>query len=291
MNDWDDLRYFLAVARKGTISEAAVDLNVNHSTVSRRINAYEKQHAVRLFERLPSGYVMTQAAENIYQYALEIEERTLRVERDLFGRDARLQGKLCITAFHGIANTLLLPHLQKFRDQYPEIDLDFSITTEVRDLGAREADIAVRGTPSPPEHLVGKKVADFGRGIYTSPKYQARCLQRHEVILWRENQQSVDWVVRHFPDARIVLRVDDAMSMRIAVLEGLGMARMPSWIADTAPGLLRLNLEIEPSDWGLWVLIHADLRTTARVRVCRDFLIDVLATQKDLIEGKRSTYL
>ncbi len=291
MNDWDDLRYFLSVAKNGTISGAAAELGVNHSTVARRINAYEKIHAVRLFERLPSGYVMTQAAENIYQYALEIEERTRVLERELFGRDARLQGKLCITAYHGMVNTLLMPQLQTFCDQYPDIDLELFITTEVRDLGAREADIAIRGTPKPPEHLVGKKVADFGRGIYTSEKYQARGLQRHELILWRDDSQLPDWVLKHFPDARVALRVDDAISMRQAVSEGLGMARMPCWTADTQSDLLRVNLDIDPSEWGLWVLIHADLRTTARVRVCRDFLIETLSAQKDLIEGRLSTYL
>lgn len=291
MNDWDDLRFFLSVARNGTVSGAAVELGVNHSTVSRRINTYEKQHAVRLFERLPSGYVMTQAAENIYQYALEIEQRTLAVERELFGRDARLQGRLCITAFHGMANELLLPHLQRFREQYPEIDLELYITTEVRDLDAREADIAIRGTPRPPEHLVGKNVAKFARGIYSSPKYQARGLGRQQVILWRDEPRLPDWVITHFPDAGVALRADDVTIMRSAVKEGLGLALMPCWVADTEPDLRRLNLDVEPSDWGLWVLIHADLRTTARVRVCRDFLIDALSTHKDLIEGRLSTYL
>ncbi|HAD10124.1 MAG TPA: LysR family transcriptional regulator [Porticoccaceae bacterium] len=291
MKDWDDLRFFLAVARNGTVSGAAQELGVNHSTVSRRINAYEKENAVRLFERLPSGYVMTQAAENIYQYALDIEERTRAVERELFGRDARLQGRLCITAFHGLANRFLLPHLQRFREQYPEIDLELYVTTELRDLGAREADIAIRGTPRPPEHLVGKNVANFARGIYSSVKYQARGLRRQEVIIWRDEPQMPDWVVSHFPDARVALRADDITSIRTAVKEGLGLARMPCWVADTEPDLLRLNLDVEPSEWGLWVLIHADLRTTARVRVCRDFLIEALSTHKDLIEGRLSTYL
>tara|TARA_R110000787_G_scaffold39789_5_gene99344 strand:+ start:137 stop:1009 length:873 start_codon:yes stop_codon:yes gene_type:complete len=290
MNDWDDLRYFLAVARTKTVSGAAAALGVNHSTVSRRISAYEKQHDVRLFERLSTGYEMTQAAENIYRYALEIEERTRTVERELFGRDARLQGKLCITAFHGMANTFLLPHLQVFRNQYPDIELELYITTEVRDLAAREADIAIRGTPRPPDHLIGKKVADFGRGIYTSEKYQVRGLQRPEIIIWRDEQSLPDWAARYFPDARVTLKVDDVTAMQQAVSQGLGIARLPCWVADSAE-LLRMPLEMEPSDWGLWVLIHADLRSTARVRVCRDFLIEALSSYKGLFEGRQSVYL
>jgi DNA-binding transcriptional LysR family regulator len=291
MDNWDDLRYFLAVARSGSVSAAAVNLGVNHSTVSRRISAYEKENGVRLFERLPSGYMMTQAAENIYQYALEIEERTRVVERELFGRDARLQGKLCITAFHGLANNLLIPHLQTFRDKYPAIEIDLLLTSELRDLGAREADIAIRGTPTPPDHLVGKKIANFHRGIYTSPSYQARNLSRHEIVLWRDEPQLPDWAVRYFGEARVSLRVDDVVSKQAAVRDGLGMAMLPCWSGDRDPGLLRMNLDIEPSDWGLWVLIHADLRTTARVRVCRDFLINILSAQIALLEGKSSIYL
>ncbi len=290
MNDWDDLRFFLAVARSGTISGAAQELGVNHSTVARRINAYEKKNAVRLFERLPNGYVMTQAAENIYRYALDVEERTLAIERELFGRDARLQGRLCITAFHGLVNPFLLPHLQRFRERYPEIDLELHVTTEVRDLGAREADIAIRGTPRPPDHLVGRNVANFARAIYSSQKYQARGPHRPEVILWRDEPQLPDWVVSHFPDARVALRADDIVTIRTAVKEGLGLALMPCWVADTEPELLRLNLDVEPSVWGLWVLIHADLRMTARVRVCRDFLIDALSEYKDLFEGRLSRH-
>ena len=256
MNDWDDLRYFLAVAKHGTVTGASEELKVNQSTVSRRINAYEKQHDVRLFERLPSGYVMTQAAENIFQHALEIEERTQIVERELFGRDARLQGRLCVTALHSMANRLLLHHLQEFRDLYPKIELELFLTGEIRDLGAREADIAIRGTNNPPDHLVGKKVANFGTGIYTSAKYQARRLQRHELILLRDEPQLPDWVVRHFPDARIALKVDDRITMQEAVHKGLGIARLPCWVADTGPALMRLDLETEATDWGLWVLIH-----------------------------------
>ena len=291
MNDWDDLRYFLAVARSGSVSGAATELGVNHSTVSRRINAYEKKHDVRLFERMPQGYEMTQAAENIYRYALEIEERTHIVERELFGRDTRLQGRLCITAYHSTVNELVLPDLGTFSQQYPEIDLELFVTADVRDLSAREADIAIRGTPQPPDHLVGKKVADFGNAIYTSENYQKRQLARPEVILWRDEVQLPEWVSEHFPGARVALRVDDITAMGAAVKAGLGMARLPCWIGDVRPGFFRLRLNVASMGWGLWVLIHADLRSTARVRVCRDFLIETLEKKRDLIEGRCSTYL
>jgi len=88
-----------------------------------------------------------------------------------------------------------------------------------------------------------------------------------------------------------VLRVDDVTAMRAAVKAGLGVARMPCWVADVCPGLLRLKLDVAAMGWGLWVLIHADLRSTARVRVCRDFLIETLEKKQDLIEGRCSSYV
>lgn len=290
MSPWDDLRYFLAVARTGSLSGAARELGVNHSTVLRRITAYEEEQGVRLFERLPTGYALTQDAENIYADALEIEARVRAIDRHLFGGDARLQGRLCLTLYHGVA-PLLMPHLGEFRERYPNIDLELLITTEVRDLAARQADIAVRGTAAPPDQLIGHKVADFRHGLYTSPAYEARALSAPEVILWRDDPGVPAWVEQHCPGARVALRVDDVEVMAAAVAEGLGRARLPCWVADRRAGLRRLPVDLPPGGFGIWILVHADLRTSARVRAGRDFLIEVFAGHRDLIAGKHSVYL
>ncbi len=290
MNQWDDVRYFLAVARSGSLSGAAKELGVNHSTVLRRIHAYEERQGVRLFERLPTGYALTQAAENIYPHALEIETRVRTIDRALFGGDARLQGRLCLTLYHGVA-PLVLPYLPEFRERYPDIDLELMITTEVRDLAARQADIAVRGTAAPPDHLIGRKVADFQHGVYTSPTYEARRGARPEVVLWRDEREAPEWVRQHCPDAQVVLRVDDVETMALAVRKGLGRARLPCWVADREPGLLRVHADLTPSTFGLWILLHADLRASARVRACRDFLIRVLGDQRALLAGQCSVWL
>ncbi|MGE3297671.1 MAG: LysR family transcriptional regulator [Porticoccaceae bacterium] len=290
MTPWDDVRYFLAVARTGSLSGAARELGVNHSTVLRRINAYEEQQGVRLFERLPTGYALTQAAENIHADALEIEARVRAIDRRLFGGDARLQGRLRVTLYHGVA-ALLMPRLEEFRGRYPGIDLELLVTTDVRDLSAREADIAVRGTAAPPDQLIGRKVADFRHGLYTSPAYEARAPAIPEVIQWRDEVEIPAWVEQHCPGARVALRVDDVETMAAAVREGLGRARLPCWVADRGPGLLRLPAALPLSPFGLWILVHADLRASARVRAGRDFLIEVFAAHRDLIAGKRSVYL
>ena len=290
MSEWDDLRFFLAVARAGSISGAASQLGVNHSTVSRRINTYEKAHDVRLFERVPTGYELTVAGEHIQHYALEIEQRVQAIERELYGRDARLQGPVRVTCYHGIATRVIIPELGRFREQYPDIDLELVVTTDVRDLSAREADIAVRGTPHPPEHLIGRKVANFVHGIYSSTRYIKRGLMRDELVLWRNDPEAFDWAQTYYPEARVALKVDDVVSMAEAVHAGLGLARLPCHMGDCLD-LYRLPIELPASDWGIWILSHADLRATARVRVCREFLVKLFEEKNDLLEGRCSRYL
>ncbi len=290
MDDWDDLRYFLAIARNGTVTAAAAKLGVNHSTVSRRIQAFEKKHAVRLFERIPSGYEITQSGENIYQKAIEIEQRAQDIERQLFGQDNRLQGKVVVTAPNMVLNDLVMPQLPVFRERYPGIDLIFQTTADLKNMAAREADIAIRLTPQPPESLVGRQVAHLSQGIYASKSYWTRNNKIHDVILWNDEVTTPSWVENYFANARIALRTDSVSTMVAAIKAGLGIAVMPSVVAEMHQDIYRLNLKLPPATWGVWVLSHVDLRSTARIRVCREFLVDILLQNKDLFEGLNSRY-
>jgi len=291
MEDWDDLRYFLAVARNGSVTRAASKLGVNHSTVSRRIQAFEKKHNVRLFERIPTGYEMTQSAENIYPIALEIEQRSHEIERQMFGSDNRLQGKIVITAPNFIINELVMPHITEFRQNYSGIDLIFLTTADLKNMAAREADIAIRLTPQPPETLIGRQVASFSQGIYTSKAYWAQQKKQHEVILWNDEISLPQWTQSHFPDAKIAMRADTIATMVSAVKSGAGIAHMPCIMGEAQKELFRLKRELPPPAWGVWILNHVDLRSTARIRVTREFLTDVLLKYKNTFEGENSRYL
>jgi len=291
MDDWDDLRYFLAVARNGSVTGAASKLGVNHSTVSRRIQALEKKHNVRLFERIPTGYEMTQSAENIYQIALEIEQRSHEIERQLFGRDNRLQGKVVVTAPNFIIDVLVMPHLSAFLTEYPGIDLSFLTTADVKNMAAREADIAIRLTPQPSESLVGRQIARLTQGIYTSKAYWEKQKSQHNVILWNDEISTPSWVQTYFPDANVVMRADTVSTMISALKRDIGIAHMPCIMGEVQNELYRLKLELPPPSWGVWVLSHVDLRSTARIRVTREFLIDVLTNQKNNFEGKDSRFI
>ncbi|MCJ8337159.1 MAG: LysR family transcriptional regulator [Pseudomonadales bacterium] len=288
--NWNDLRYFLALAQQGSVSGAGRALSVEHTTVARRVSALEKQLGSRLFDRLPSGYVMTQVAENLLPHALAMQELMQVADREVFAMDAQLSGSLKLTASYDVFSRLITPKLERFVDQYPGIDLQLLSSTSLADLASRQADIALRLSPNPPEYLIGRKVLPLQHGIYASASYLKKKRHTEQLVLWEHEGKTPQWVNDHFSQARVVARANEIMTMMEAVKNNLGLARLPCYVGDAEPQLRRLDLSLTPSSWGVWVLSHIDLRSTARVRVCREFLIDIIKEQRELIEGLGSRY-
>lgn len=143
--EWDDLKYFLAVARSGSLTEAGQTLKTSASTVSRRISVLEKKLGAHLFDRKSSGYVLTESGIEIRQKAGDVEAAALSVERAALGRDMHPTGVVRVTASDDIAANLIAPHLGRFQDRYPNIVLEIIAQMEIADLTRREADIALRG--------------------------------------------------------------------------------------------------------------------------------------------------
>jgi DNA-binding transcriptional LysR family regulator len=284
MNNWDDMRYFLAVAREGSISAASRVLEVNHTTVSRRIQALEERHGVRLFERNAEGYSMTQAGGEIFDLSVDLETRNLAVSRILFGQDQRLNGPINLTMPHDIFEHVLADDIGEFTRLYPEIDINLQVARGLKDLGRREADLAIRLTPNPPDYLIGQRVVDLQHAIYAPAGMDFDAGIR--LVLWSDEQELPDWTKQHFPNASIALRVDDLYSMYSAVKAGIGIAHMPCYEPDSIadPGVVKLPHAVARSDWGVWVLSHVDLRKTARIQLCRKFLIDALKRKKELFQ-------
>ncbi|MEO1245765.1 MAG: LysR family transcriptional regulator [Pseudomonadota bacterium] len=288
--NWDDTRYFLAVCRAGSVSAAGKTLGVNHTTVARRIAAFESDLGTRLFDRTREGYVMTQAAENMYDNALCMEEYAQTIDRTMYARDAELRGPLKLTVPYDFANRVLAPILPAFKARYPQIDLELLTTTGLVDLAAREADLAIRLTAKPPDYLVGRKLLPLRHGVYGTRRSLRSMGSEPSVILFRSERDMPEWVREHFPAARVVLRTDNLSTMHAAVAAGLGLARMPCYEVDADRKLKRLDLPLTPSSWGIWVLSHVDLRSTARVRVTREFMADAIMQNKTLILGEASRY-
>jgi len=285
MSNWDDIRFFLAVARAGSLSGAARVLGVNHSTVSRRIATLEKNHGVRLFNRVRDGYEMSDAAYSIYEQALAVETQNQQISRALFAQDSRLSGPINLTMPHDIFEHCLAPNLAQFAQQHPDIKLNLLVTKQVRNLASLEADLAIRLTPEPPEYLVGKKVAQLQHGIYGAHDLPVQ--DNVGLVVWQGETQLPNWAQQHFPKAHIALQVDDLTAMYAAVKAGFGIARMPCYLPDSLgdKSVTRFAIELAQSNWGVWVLNHVDLRKTARVQSLREFLIAALQQKQNLFEG------
>ncbi len=292
VKNWDELRYFLAVARKGSVRGAAIMLGVNHSTVSRRIDAFEKTLGVRLFERLPSGYFVTPAGEEMLQSAEQIENAVAAINRHVTGRDTRLSGLLRVTLHDSLAQNLLMPDLAAFCEVYPGIELELVISHSMADLARREADIAVRVSNDPPDSLFGRRILRYAAAIYASQDY----LARHQPtnggsnltwIGWNDSVPDPQWVRESpYPEARARNRIPNPLAQLAAAKAGMGLSMLPCFIGDTEPTLRRLPPATAMPSRDIWLLTHEDLRKTARVQHFLRFMAKAILAKRDLLEGR-----
>lgn len=285
MNDWDDIRFFLSVARTGSFSGAARELAVTHSTVSRRIQSLEAKHGVKLFTQTPAGYEMSEAAEAIFENAERIEADHQQISRMLYGQDSRLEGKVSLTMPHDLFEYILAPSLADFFAEHPALQLNLSLFDGLRDLAALEADLAVRLSMAPPEDLIGRRVLDLHGALYVSKTYDMH--GSVGVILWDEEEVMPDWVIQTFPDAHVALRLDQLSGMYAAIKAGFGVGYLPCYLPDSRQEecIVKLPHKVSSKDWGVWVLNHADLRKSARVTRTRQVIIDALKQKADLFQG------
>ncbi len=291
--EWNDLHFVLAVCREGTLSGAARILGVNHSTVFRRIGMIEKKLDVRLFERLASGYMMTEAGEAMLESGERVENEVLGLSRKLIGRDLQLSGVLRVAVPDALLMKVLMPHLGVFSQRYPKIQLELVVSNNYLNLTRREADIAVRATQEPPEAVVGRRMCSMMTTIYGSTDYLVRqtegTIENHTWLLPDESLMQlpiIKWLDRNYPKATLGLRCNTLPGLYEAVIHGLGVAALPCFLGDPDTRLNRiLPLDDELAS-ELWLLTHPDLRRTARVRALMDFLTKALEKEKNLIEGQ-----
>lgn len=292
--DWDDIRYFLAVSRTSSIRRAALELGVNHATVSRRIGQFEKQLGVRLFEKLPTGYVITSAGEEISSLAEHMEGQANALERKVYGRDMGLTGKLRVTLPQILATHLIMPDLVQFAHENSGIELDIVTSYEVLNLTKRQADVAIRliyKSQDLPDNLYGRKLVNVHRAVYASAKLMNQ--RQHETIPsafnWiakEEDGALPDWAARSFVPAKgSTYLVSDLHTQLAATQNGLGASILHCYIGDQDPGLQRLALKHTEHYGELWILTHGDIRNTPRVRAFTDFITDAIHAHTSLLEG------
>lgn len=290
--DWNDIRIYLALVRTGTVRSAAAKLEVSHSTVARRIEAFEKRLGVRLFERSSGGYAVTPAGEDMLVVAEQMENEIHGLERRIVGQDQRLSGDIRVTMVDVLATHLLMPHLTEFTQTYPDIDLEVVIAYEPLDMSKREADVALRFTNKPPEHLVGRRLATLHSAAYASAEYlKHRDLRADTSARWIGYGKRVAyprWVKESdYPHIPAKGMLDSMLLQLEATKAGMGIGMLPCFLGDTTPTLRRLPPGVAKPGFDLWLLTHRDVRTTARLRIFSDFVAKAVISHRDLIEGRR----
>jgi len=292
--DWNDLRVLLAVADGGSLSAAARALQVDHSTVLRRIARFERQLAVRLFDRAPGGYLLTAAGEALAASARQIAGLVDAAERRIVGQDLRLSGSVRVATTDTLALVVLPPLITRFRHTHPDVQIELASGNPAADLTRRDADLAVRPTLEPPENLVGRRICRLAYAAYAAPAYLQQtparsALAKHVWVAPDDSMAStvVGRYLRALPQAEISFRANSLASLARAAAAGLGVALLPCYLGDSSPDLQRIREPIAEATTDLWLLTHEDLRKTARVRALLDFLADQLGAEKDLLEGRR----
>ena len=290
--EWDDLRYFLAVARSASLSEAGRRLGVSQPTVSRRLAAMEARLGVRLFERGARGHALSAAGGEILETAERVEEEITGIGRRVYGHDGRLSGSLRITCTDVMANRYLVDRLARFAADHPGIELSLNCSLQHLSLTRREADVAVRITNRPPETLVGRRLARVAIGVYAAPAYLKNGdagdpTGGRDWIGWQDESYNRMVIAAHFPKAPIRHRADDMLAIAAMARAGLGLVILPCYVADPDPGLARVVPEpVDEGAMALWVLSHPDLRRAARVREVTGFIADCVTADRALFEGR-----
>ena len=292
MIDWDDVRYFLAVAHGGSVRAAAGHLGVNHSTVLRRIAQLEERLGTHMFEKLPSGYRLTVAGEEVLELANQMAASSQQLETRVFGRDQSVRGLLRVTLTPPLATHLLMPDFADFARLHPDIEMDILSFGELANLTNREADVAIRvvyDRKTLPQNLHGLKGPELFGGVYIS---------RDQLAAWRAGTPDpIRWIVisihgipdwtseGEVPATGVPFRVTDAEAQIAAVRQGLGITALPCFMADADPLLVRVPGASLHKYGAVWLLTHGETRKTKRVQLFTAFLSRRLAAYAPRLAG------
>ena len=298
--DWNDLRFFVAIARGGSTLAASRALRVSQTTVARRIAALEEALRLPLFEKRQAGYALTPAGADLLAHAEAVEAAAERFDSAAAAGARELGGNVRITTEEIFAVTLLAPLLRELHDRHPEIRIELDTAQSIRDLGAGEAEIALRSTiQAHGNGLVGRRLCDDDWTLYCSRDYAARNgvpasleeLKNHAIIgggggnLWRHYQA---WLRSLGLEDQVAMHHASSTGLLSGVRSGFGIAALPCVVADAEPDLIRCLAPRPGHGRTFWLLTHERVRNTPRVRTVIDFLYERLKRHVQQLEGKRA---
>lgn len=286
--DWDKLRVFHAVAEAGSFTHAGDTLNLSQSAVSRQIHSLEDSLGVMLFHRHARGLILTEQGELLNRTVREIFAKLMMTEAMLSESKDRPQGPLKITTTVAFGSTWLTPQMKEFLELYPEVEVSLVLLDTELDLSMREADCAIRFSPPRQPDLIQRQIKTVRSRLYASPDYLKQYgmptapedLDHHRLIVYGDGvpqpTATINWLLevgtkieRRSP----VLRVNNIYGIYRAVMSGLGIAALPSYMTRLTNNLVQVIPELEGPESTCYFVYPEELRASKRIAVFRDFLV------------------
>ena len=281
--DWEDVRFFAALARHGSLSAAARALGVNHATVARRLAGLERALGARLVERRPTGYALTAAGRDALQAAGAMETAARLLPR----RDtpAAVAGLVRITATPTLAEAFLVPRLGALQQRHPGVDLEVIADLRSISLPRHEADIALRLARPPDGDLIARSVATLHFGFYGAAAWRDRIAvgEPPTFVGFDEGGAHLPeaaWLARQFPACRLGFRTNSQMSQASAARVGCGVALLPTFLGAADPGLVPIPIDPLPPTREVWLLTRRDVMSAPPIRAVTDFLTDLFQRER-----------
>ena len=291
--DWNNLRSFLAIARSGRLTVAAARLHLDHTTLSRRLASLEQALETRLFDRCPSGYLLTEAGRRLLPIAERMESLAIGAGDAVGGTARCVEGIVRVGSPEGFGSYFLAPRVGRLADLHPRLNLQLVAASAVFSLAKRDADIVIAVSRPPAGRLVASKLTDYDLALYAAPSY----LAAHPPIASSADLPSHRFVsyigdLLNFPELDVLQHVAPAGATSLessnlvaqlkATLAGAGLCVLPAFLGEQEPGLVRvLSGEVRLSR-SLWLIVHQDLSALARIKAVVAFIKDEVRADRDI---------
>ena len=287
--DWNKLKSFYEIAICKSISKASIKLNISQSALSRQIQDLELDLNTSLFIRHQKGVRLTEQGENLFNSVNQINFSISDFEKKLMDKKTKPAGKLTISTTVGFGSTWLTPRINKFTEQYPDIEVSLLMSDEEVDLSKRIADVAVRVKKPTQANLIFKKFVNFHNHIYGSSDYLKKFgiprnvndLDKHSLICFGAGLPSpisnIDWILKigkKNSKRKPKFRVNSIYGMSLAVEKGAGLASLPDYMVAEKPNLVRVLPNLEGPSYQTYFVYTEAFKNDRRLEVFRDFLFN-----------------
>jgi len=287
--DWDNLKFFLALAETGSLSRASEKLSVDHSTVARRIESLEQELGVRLVERLSRSYRLTAEGERVRDRAKDIETAIADIARVAHNADGSPHRTVRVNGPPTLITRFLAPRLLPLQRERPGLRIELVGEARLISLGRGEADLALRMERPHEKGVVARRLAVVAYGLYGSRDYLARCGADAQDFLGYDDSldhlPQQQWLKMLAGERALALQANDLSTLLTAVRAGLGVAVLPCIMASSQPDLARVPTPMPPLTRELWLLFHRDVGRSPDVRAVIDRIAQIATEARAALLG------